>query len=158
MLALASALAIALAGATAASLRASSHAAEAALDKRLAAFSRLMRCLVCQNETLADSQAELAVDLRREIRAQMQSGRSDDEITRFLTDRYGDFVRYQPPLTLRTYPLWFGPFILLAGALAAFYRSVRNRGRRHHRAGPRHGDVLHRARASAAHLRSRSAR
>jgi cytochrome c-type biogenesis protein CcmH len=131
---LAHALAVALAVATAAPLHASSDGAEAALDKRLAAFSKLMRCLVCQNETLADSQAELAVDLRREIRAQMQAGRSDAEITRFLTDRYGDFVRYQPPLTVRTYPLWFGPFVLLAGALAALYRSVRKHGRRRQRA------------------------
>ena len=109
---------------TAVALHASSDDAGAALDKRVAAFSTQMRCLVCQNETLADSQADFAVDLRREIRAQMQAGRSDDQITQFLTDRYGDFVRYRPPLTPRTYPLWFGPFILLAGALAAVYRSV----------------------------------
>ena len=103
---------------------AASDETEAALDKRVAAFSRQMRCLVCQNETLADSQADLAVDLRREVRAQMKAGRSDDEITQFLTERYGDFVRYRPPLTPKTYPLWFGPFVLLAGVLITLYRGL----------------------------------
>jgi cytochrome c-type biogenesis protein CcmH len=107
---------------SAVAVHASSADADAALDKRVAAFSRQMRCLVCQNETLADSQADLAVDLRREIREQMKAGRSDDEITAFLTERYGDFIRYRPPLTRRTYALWFGPFILLAGVLVALSR------------------------------------
>ena len=110
--------------ATAVALSGSGGEAETALDKRVAAFSRQMRCLVCQNETLADSQAELAVDLRREIHQQMKDGRSDDEIAQFLTERYGDFVRYRPPLTPKTYPLWFGPFILLASVLVALYRGV----------------------------------
>jgi cytochrome c-type biogenesis protein CcmH len=101
-----------------------SDEAEIALDRRVAAFSRQMRCLVCQNETLADSQAELAVDLRREIREQMKAGRSDDEVTQFLTERYGDFVRYRPPLAPKTYLLWFGPFVLLAGVLVTLYRGA----------------------------------
>ena len=91
--------------------------ADAELEKRVHAFSQQVRCLVCQNETLADSRAELAVDLRREIREQMKAGRSDEEITAFLTERYGDFVLYRPPLKPSTYPLWFGPFVLLAGGL-----------------------------------------
>jgi cytochrome c-type biogenesis protein CcmH len=107
---------------TAVALCASGDETGAALDKRVAAFSRQMRCLVCQNETLADSQADLAVDLRREIREQMKAGRSDDEITQFLTERYGDFIRYRPPLAPKTYPLWFGPFVLLAGVLVTLYR------------------------------------
>lgn len=106
---------------------ASNDEAEAALDQRVAALSRQLRCLVCQNETLADSQADLAVDLRREIRDQMRAGRSDNEITQFLTDRYGDFVRYRPRLAPQTYPLWFGPFVLLAGVLVTLYRGVLRR-------------------------------
>ena len=110
--------------ATAAALCASGDESGTALDRRVAAFSKELRCLVCQNETLADSQAELAVDLRREIRDQMKAGGSDDEIMQFLTVRYGDFVRYRPALEWKTYPLWFGPFILLAGVLVTLYRGV----------------------------------
>jgi cytochrome c-type biogenesis protein CcmH len=99
--------------------------AEAALDRRVHAFSQQVRCLVCQNETLAESRAELAIDLRREIREQMAAGWSDDQITAFLTERYGDFVLYRPPLRPRTYPLWFGPFVLLGSALWALHRRVR---------------------------------
>jgi cytochrome c-type biogenesis protein CcmH len=97
---------------------------EAELDRRVYAFSREVRCLVCQNETLADSRAGLALDLRREIREQMKAGKSDEEITAFLTDRYGDFVLYRPPLKPSTYPLWFGPFVLLAIGLFALYRAL----------------------------------
>jgi len=96
------------------------------LEKRVYAFSQQMRCLVCQNETLADSRADLAVDLRREVREQMKAGKSDEQITAFLTDRYGDFVLYRPPLKASTYLLWFGPFVLLAGGLAALYRSLKH--------------------------------
>ena len=96
------------------------------LETRVYAFSQQMRCLVCQNETLADSRADLAVDLRREIREQMKAGKSDGQITAFLTDRYGDFVLYRPPLKPSTYPLWFGPFVLLAGGLFALYRSLKH--------------------------------
>lgn len=95
------------------------------LDARLQAFARQIRCLVCQNETLAESQADLAADLRREIRAQMEAGRSDEQITAFLTERYGDFVLYRPPLKPGTYLLWLGPFVLLGVGLVALYRSVK---------------------------------
>jgi cytochrome c-type biogenesis protein CcmH len=107
-------------------VRASSEsaAAEAELDRRVYVFSKVVRCLVCQNETLADSRAELALDLRREIREQMKAGKSDEQIAAFLTERYGDFVLYRPPLKPSTYPLWFGPFALLAGALATLCRSL----------------------------------
>lgn len=98
--------------------------ADAELEKRVSAFSQQVRCLVCQNETLADSRAELAVDLRREIREQMRAGRSDEQITAFLTERYGDFVLYRPPVKPMTYPLWFGPFVLLGSGLFALYRSL----------------------------------
>ena len=97
---------------------------DAELDARVSAFSQQIRCLVCQNETLADSRAELAADLRREIREQMKAGRSDEQITAFLTERYGDFVLYRPALKPVTYPLWFGPFVLLGGGLFALYRRL----------------------------------
>ena len=97
------------------------------LEKRVMALSEELRCLVCQNETLAGSHADLAVDLRQQIREQMKAGKSDKEIVAFLTERYGDFVLYNPRLTWRTYLLWFGPFILLAGGLVAVYSYIRQR-------------------------------
>jgi cytochrome c-type biogenesis protein CcmH len=100
---------------------------DAELEKRLTAFSREIRCLVCQNETLADSRAGLAVDLRQQIREQMKAGRTDEEIKTFLTDRYGDFVLYRPPLKPATYALWFGPFILLAFGAFVLHRCVKHR-------------------------------
>jgi cytochrome c-type biogenesis protein CcmH len=96
----------------------------AELELRVRAFSQQVRCLVCQNETLADSRAELAADLRSEIREQMRAGKSDEEISAFLTERYGDFVLYRPPLKPSTYPLWFGPFVLLGVGLFALYRRL----------------------------------
>src|SRR5438034_9822832 len=81
------------------------------LEKRLANLAGELRCLVCQNETLADSQADLAQDLRAQIREQMKAGKTDKEILSYLTDRYGQFVLYRPPVEPTTYLLWFGPFI-----------------------------------------------
>lgn len=97
------------------------------LEKRVMALSEELRCLVCQNETLAGSHAELAADLRQQIREQMRAGKTDKEIVAFLTERYGDFVLYRPPVNRRTYLLWFGPFILLGGGLFAFYRYIKSR-------------------------------
>ena len=97
------------------------------LDERVMAVSRELRCLVCQNETLADSRADLAVDLRNQIREQMQAGKSDEEVIEFVTARYGDFVLYRPPVRPSTYLLWFGPFVLLLGGLLILFRYVRNR-------------------------------
>lgn len=102
--------------------------ANEAIDRRLHRLAQQLRCLVCQNETLADSQAALAVDLRREIRERMQRGDSDAKIAAFLTDRYGDFVLYRPPLKPATYALWFGPFALLAAGLATLFRGLAVRG------------------------------
>jgi cytochrome c-type biogenesis protein CcmH len=102
-------------------------AADEELDNRVRILSQQLRCLVCQNETLADSQADLATDLKRQIREQMKAGKSDKEILAFLTDRYGDFVLYNPPVKLTTYLLWFGPFILLAGGLFALFRYIKSR-------------------------------
>lgn len=89
-----------------------------AVEKRLLDISGEMRCLVCQNESLAASQADLAKDLRQEIREQIQKGMSDQQITDYLVTRYGDFVRYRPPVKPSTWALWFGPFLLLLGAVA----------------------------------------
>lgn len=97
------------------------------LEKRVLALSEGLRCLVCQNETLAGSHADLAADLRQQIREQMKAGKTDKEIVAFLTERYGDFILYNPPVNRRTYLLWFGPFILLSGGLVAFYSYIKHR-------------------------------
>ncbi len=94
-------------------------AQDPALEARLMRLSKELRCLVCQNETLADSQAGLANDLRNEVREKMRQGMSDVEIKHYLTQRYGDFVLYRPPVKSITWLLWFGPFILLLGAAAS---------------------------------------
>lgn len=88
-----------------------------------------IRCLVCQNESLSGSQAELAQDLREEVYTMMNAGRTDDEIVDFLVARYGDFVLYDPPLKPSTWLLWFGPFVLAALALLMMVLTVRKRSR-----------------------------
>jgi cytochrome c-type biogenesis protein CcmH len=98
-----------------------------AIEQRLTKLSQELRCLVCQNETLADSRAGLAEDLRREIREQMKAGKSDKEIIAFLTERYGQFILYRPRVTPTTYLLWFGPFVLLLGGLAILFRYIKQR-------------------------------
>lgn len=98
-----------------------------AVEQRLAKLSQELRCLVCQNETLADSRADLAEDLRDEIRTQIRAGKSDQEIIAFLTQRYGDFILYRPPVRPKTYLLWFGPFVLLLAGLAILFRYVKRR-------------------------------
>ena len=105
-------------------------AADVVVEKRMVAISEELRCLVCQNESLAGSQADLAKDLRREIREQIAQGKSDKEILDFMTGRYGDFVRYRPPLKGTTFLLWFGPFLLLVAGIAALAIILRRRSRR----------------------------
>ena len=97
------------------------------IEQRLAKLSKELRCLQCQNQTLADSPAGLAADLRREIREQMKAGKSDQEIIAFLTQRYGDFIQYKQRVTYTTYLLWFGPFVLLLGGLAVLFRYIKQR-------------------------------
>jgi len=97
------------------------------IEQRMNALTQQLRCLVCQNETLADSQADLAEDLRRQIREQMKAGKSDQEILAFLTQRYGDFVLYNPPVKATTYLLWFGPFGLLLIGIVVLYRYLKQR-------------------------------
>jgi len=103
---------------------------DAVATHRAAGLAEQLRCLVCQNQTIAESSAELAVDLRREIGEQIQAGRSDEQILDFMVARYGDFVLYRPPLKSHTFLLWFGPALLAMTALAAFARALRNRRRR----------------------------
>jgi len=97
------------------------------IEQRMKALTQQVRCLVCQNETLADSRAELAEDLRKQIREQMKAGKSDQEILAFLTQRYGDFVLYNPPVKVTTYLLWFGPFGLLIGGTVVLYLFLKHR-------------------------------
>ena len=94
---------------------------------RMKNLTEQLRCLVCQNETLADSRADLAEDLRKEIREQMKQGKSDQEIIAFLTQRYGDFVLYKPPVKATTYLLWFGPFVLLIAGTLVLFRFLKRR-------------------------------
>jgi len=96
-------------------------------EERILRLSEKLRCLVCQNQSLADSGAELAGDLRREVREQVTAGRSDDEIVEFLVRRYGDFVLYEPPFKASTALLWIGPFALLAAAAALLVAALRRR-------------------------------
>lgn len=102
-------------------------AADPVLEKRMIGLAEKLRCLVCQNESLASSHAELAEDLRREVREQMQKGMSDEEIIDYLVSRYGDFVLYDPPVKSYTLLLWFGPFALLLIAVGVLFYQVRKR-------------------------------
>ena len=103
------------------------------LEARVLAVAEELRCLVCQNETIAASHAELAVDLRRQIRQQLIQGRAEAQITDYMVARYGEFVRYRPAFEATTALLWLGPFALLALAMFAMARTIR----------------LHRARAAS---------
>jgi cytochrome c-type biogenesis protein CcmH len=99
----------------------------AALDRRVMSLAHELRCLVCQNQTLADSNAPLAVDLRNQIREQLAAGRSEGEVVEFLVARYGDFVLYRPPFKSTTALLWAGPFLFLAFGAFMLVRFVRRR-------------------------------
>lgn len=102
-------------------------APSAALDARLKRLESELRCLVCQNQTLADSNADLAGDLRREVRELALAGRNDEQIRAYLVARYGDFVLYDPPLKGTTWLLWFGPFALLGAGGLLWWRILRRR-------------------------------
>jgi len=97
------------------------------LEKRVAALAEELRCLVCQNQTLADSNAPLAVDLRNQIREQLAKGASERDVRDFMVARYGDFVLYKPPLKASTVALWFGPFLLLIAGAFLLYRLITRR-------------------------------
>src|SRR5205823_14471443 len=102
---------------------------EAALDKRVMDLAAELRCLVCQNQSLAESNAGLAVDLRNQIRAQLARGASEREVVDFMVARYGDFVLYRPPLKASTFLLWFGPFVLLIAGICVLIRRIRLQGK-----------------------------
>lgn len=102
-------------------------AADPVLEKRMIGLAEKLRCLVCQNESLASSHAELAEDLRREVREQMSKGNSDQEIIDYLVSKYGDFVLYEPPMKSYTLLLWFGPFALLLIAGGVLFFQLRKR-------------------------------
>jgi cytochrome c-type biogenesis protein CcmH len=104
-------------------------AADPALEARMLAITGELRCLVCQNQTIADSHADLAVDLRQEVREMLNRGLTDDQVRRYMTDRYGDFILYRPPLKATTAVLWLGPAALLAVALVALAVVIRRRSR-----------------------------
>jgi cytochrome c-type biogenesis protein CcmH len=99
-----------------------------AVEARLKVLAEELRCLVCQNQTIADSHAPLALDLRNQIRAQVAQGRSDEQIRAYMVERYGDFVLYRPPLKATTLLLWVGPFALVVvGAIVFWVVVVRRR-------------------------------
>jgi cytochrome c-type biogenesis protein CcmH len=97
------------------------------LQHRYEAINRELRCLVCQNQTIADSNATLAQDLRREVREMIAAGKTDDEIRDFMIERYGDFVLYRPRMTAQNFLLWAAPALLLLGGAVAVVRVVRKR-------------------------------
>lgn len=104
-----------------------SAADDAGLEQRVQRLAEELRCLVCQNQSLADSHADLAIDLKNQVREKLRQGASDKEVISFMTERYGDFVLYRPPVKGTTLLLWFGPGVLLAGGLLALYLRLRRR-------------------------------
>ncbi len=100
-----------------------------ALEARVQDITKELRCLVCQNQTIADSHADLAVDLRQQVRTMLRRGDSEQKIYDYMTDRYGDFVLYRPPVRGATWLLWFGPAVLLLGGLAVLVGVLRRRAR-----------------------------
>jgi cytochrome c-type biogenesis protein CcmH len=118
-------------------LSAAVHAGEAQpasadpdLEKRVMSLAEELRCLVCQNQTLADSHAELAIDLKNQVREKLASGMSDKQVVDYMVERYGDFVLYRPPVKTTTWLLWFGPFILLVGGVALLWYKLSRRSAR----------------------------
>ena len=105
------------------------EAADPALEARMVKIASELRCLVCQNQTIADSHADLAVDLRREVREQLKHGKSDGEIIDYMTARYGDFVLYRPPFKATTVLLWLGPALMLVLGAIVLTLVLRRRNR-----------------------------
>ena len=119
----------AVASVQAQSREATPMAADPVIEARVMSLSNELRCLVCQNQTIADSNAPLAVDLRNQVRDQVKAGRSDAQIIDYLVARYGDFVLYRPPVKLTTVLLWVGPFVLLLAGLTGLAVTLRRRAR-----------------------------
>ena len=104
-------------------------AADPVLEARMTRITAELRCLVCQNQTIADSNADLAVDLRRQVREMLRKGDDDAKIIQYMTDRYGDFVLYRPPVKATTMLLWFGPALMLLFGFGALAVVMRRRAR-----------------------------
>ena len=105
------------------------NAEDPVIEQRLVNLAEDLRCLVCQNESLAGSRSDLAEDLRRELRTLIKEGKTDAEVREFMVSRYGDFVLYRPPLKPTTWLLWVGPFVLMIAGVAALIAYLRRRGR-----------------------------
>ncbi len=102
-------------------------AADPALEAKMLSIAAELRCLVCQNQTIADSHAGLAIDLRNQVRDMLKAGKSEAQILSYMTERYGDFVLYRPPFKATTYLLWFGPLLLFAIGAYALIATLRRR-------------------------------
>jgi cytochrome c-type biogenesis protein CcmH len=124
-------------------------AEDEAIEKRLNVIAEELRCLVCQNESLAGSRADLAQDLRREVRNQLKQGKTDAEVKDFMVSRYGDFVLYRPPVKPTTWLLWIGPFALLIVGVVALIAYLRRRGKAVAAAGGTHLSAEEQQRAAA---------
>lgn len=124
-------------------------AEDEAVEKRLNTIAEELRCLVCQNESLAGSRADLAQDLRREVRNQLKQGKTDAEVKDFMVSRYGDFVLYRPPVKPTTWLLWAGPFVLLIAGVVALIAYLRRRGKAVTKAGADHLSAEEQQRAAA---------
>jgi cytochrome c-type biogenesis protein CcmH len=122
-------LLLALAMATGFAKDAAPLAEDPAVEARLIAISEEMRCLVCQNESLAGSRSDLANDLRRELRTLIKAGKTDQQIREFMVERYGDFVLYRPPVKPTTWLLWAGPFLLMITGVVVLLVYLRRRNR-----------------------------
>lgn len=132
------ALLMSLACAAASAKEAPLAAADPMLEDRVMNLSEQLRCLVCQNQTLADSHAELAIDLKNQVREKLASGMSDKDVVDYMVQRYGDFVLYKPPVKTTTWLLWFGPFLLLGGGITALLMKLAKRGK----AGEENGNAV----------------
>ena len=118
-----------LGGVSARALDANGQLEDPGLQARFERIAKDLRCLVCQNESIADSNVELASDLRRQVREMLVAGNSDDEIFDFMTDRYGEFVRFNPPVDRKTVLIWGAPFIVVLLGVVIIVRIVRGRSR-----------------------------
>lgn len=105
-------------------------ASDPVLEAKVQSLSEVLRCLVCQNQNLADSHADLAIDLKNQVRDMLRQGRSEKEVIDYMVERYGDFVLYSPPLKSTTWLLWGGPFGLFVGGLVALYFKLKRRRER----------------------------
>lgn len=99
------------------------------LEERVMELAYELRCLVCQNQSLGDSHSDFAIDLRNEMREQMDQGKNDDQVIEFMVERYGDFIRFRPPVKSTTFLLWFGPLILLLIGAAVLFVNLKLRKR-----------------------------